>query len=333
MYHPEWPPLESAARLPGIGPYVARFRERYTPPEPAGRPPAAGDRSSSIEIVLEPPREPDAAPRLWVQSGTPVRDAPSPRGTTVGLVEALSNLRWTERSGDWYRIESRGSRPGDGDLAGWVFVDDPEASFPTRPPTAQPAGPLAANRISPGLLSRARTLMGRDASDGSCGPYSLLTDVGEPALEALCAELVTRVDAAFARRFRLQPLGSAAETLLVFGEERDFKIFAGSTSRWRVEASGRASASEGYAALPWEGRERDAVATTMVHELTHLVNRRALGPALPPWLDEGMADELAEGLVGGKLPAATWQVDMRRAAGDLAPPRRVPRPGRERLLR
>jgi hypothetical protein len=30
-----------------------------------------------------------------------------------------------------------------------------------------------------------------------------------------------------------------------------------------------------------------------VHELTHLLNRRALGPALPPWLDEGLAEDLA----------------------------------------
>ena len=35
------------------------------------------------------------------------------------------------------------------------------------------------------------------------------------------------------------------------------------------------------------------MASTFVHELVHLLNRRALGPALPPWLDEGMADDLS----------------------------------------
>jgi hypothetical protein len=40
------------------------------------------------------------------------------------------------------------------------------------------------------------------------------------------------------------------------------------------------------------------VAATLVHELTHLANRRALGPALPPWLDEGLADDLATASIG-----------------------------------
>ena len=31
----------------------------------------------------------------------------------------------------------------------------------------------------------------------------------------------------------------------------------------------------------------------LVHELVHLLNRRFLGPALPSWLDEGLAEELA----------------------------------------
>jgi hypothetical protein len=42
----------------------------------------------------------------------------------------------------------------------------------------------------------------------------------------------------------------------------------------------------------------EGVRATLLHELVHLVNRRALGPALPPWLDEGMANDLAESAVG-----------------------------------
>ena len=33
---------------------------------------------------------------------------------------------------------------------------------------------------------------------------------------------------------------------------------------------------------------------TLVHELAHLSSRRSLGPGLPPWLSEGVADDLAE---------------------------------------
>jgi hypothetical protein len=33
--------------------------------------------------------------------------------------------------------------------------------------------------------------------------------------------------------------------------------------------------------------------TVLRHELGHVLNRRGLGPALPPWLDEGLADDFA----------------------------------------
>jgi hypothetical protein len=59
------------------------------------------------------------------------------------------------------------------------------------------------------------------------------------------------------------------------------------------------------------GRRRGDVAATLVHELVHLLNRRSLGPALPPWLDEGLAVDLglseidaAGGLVPGRLGGA-----------------------------
>ena len=32
----------------------------------------------------------------------------------------------------------------------------------------------------------------------------------------------------------------------------------------------------------------------------HLLNRRAIGPALPPWLDEGLAEDLAQSRVEGR---------------------------------
>ena len=51
----------------------------------------------------------------------------------------------------------------------------------------------------------------------------------------------------------------------------------------------------------------------LVHELVHLLNRRYLGPALPSWLDEGLAEELAMSHIGtdgtlvpGRL--GSWEV-------------------------
>jgi hypothetical protein len=70
------------------------------------------------------------------------------------------------------------------------------------------------------------------------------------------------------------------------------------------------------------------VAGTLVHELAHLLNRRGLGPALPPWLDEGIADDLAQsdfsatdallpGTLGGTVSRQGGQIDLRGARASL----------------
>jgi hypothetical protein len=66
--------------------------------------------------------------------------------------------------------------------------------------------------------------------------------------------------------------------------------------------------SRGVVALYREGRLLDDVRTTLVHELVHALGRRGLGPALPPWLDEGMADDLAESRIGGTAGVAPGTV-------------------------
>lgn len=45
----------------------------------------------------------------------------------------------------------------------------------------------------------------------------------------------------------------------------------------------------------------------VVHELTHLLNRRGIGPALPPWLEEGLASDLSHAKIDerGRLHPGT----------------------------
>lgn len=226
---------------------------------------------------------------------------------------------------------------GGGGLACNQLPDSSESAPPERsvllertlPPIADdlavagPSVPLAAVAISPYLLAAARQQMAAGAEERACGPYRLLTDVGWQQLRALCSKEVAAVDGAYAVRYGRRPLGAPAETLLIFASAKALAVFTGATSRWRVESTGRASAAHGYVALSWVDREATARAATLVHELTHLVNRRALGPGLPPWLDEGLADDLANELVGGKFQPAAWQVGMDRAAGKLLPLREL----------
>ncbi len=183
---------------------------------------------------------------------------------------------------------------------------------------SEPAGPQTAVSISPERLREAVIAIG-SSSEGRCGPYPLVSNVRLPRLAAVCEEVVAVLDDVYADRFDLRPIGEPAETILAFASERDFKLFASVTSRWRVEANGRASAANGYVALAWDENEADRGAATLVHELVHLLNRRALGSALPAWLDEGLADDLADRTVGGKLAPAAWRLSMDRAAEELLP--------------
>jgi hypothetical protein len=66
-----------------------------------------------------------------------------------------------------------------------------------------------------------------------------------------------------------------------------------------------------------EGSSDRAVVPVLRHELGHLLNRRALGPALPPWLDEGIADDLAAFELDDRLaPRESPLAAMRRINGD-----------------
>jgi hypothetical protein len=99
-------------------------------------------------------------------------------------------------------------------------------------------------------------------------------------------------------RYGLEPgLGptsaaSAAETVVLFAREADYRAFAEEdVALAGLEEGG--FAGFGLAALYLGARDREEVAALLVHELSHLLNARALGPRTPPWLEEGLANGLA----------------------------------------
>jgi hypothetical protein len=56
-----------------------------------------------------------------------------------------------------------------------------------------------------------------------------------------------------------------------------------------------------------------AVSPVLRHELAHLLNRRSLGPALAPWLDEGLADDLAAFELDDRLAPRESPLEAMRA--------------------
>jgi hypothetical protein len=120
-------------------------------------------------------------------------------------------------------------------------------------------------------------------------PFDLATDVRDQRLLAAAGDVAAALPADFAARFGLAP--AAGGTVLLFAHDEDFR-------RWLGEQGGADSAVEGFArsgvaALAVGGFRSDEVTALLVHELGHLLTRAAVGRPLPPWLEEGLVEEMA----------------------------------------
>ena len=217
------------------------------------------------------------------------------------------------------RMPWLGARPGAGgpDLAAPPPPIDRARSLPqaetvppTRPRPPAPAEPLPALPLpgrppDPDLLRRAtgalearRTL--------SLGPYAATTDVEDVRLLSMLAAVAGAVEKTYAARYGVVPVGEPREHVVLYRDEAAYRRL--STEDERIASIASAGYTVSGLVLLYAGeRPPTEVATTLVHELTHLLNRRALGPALPPWLDEGIAEDLAQSRItpsGELVPGA-----------------------------
>jgi hypothetical protein len=143
------------------------------------------------------------------------------------------------------------------------------------------------------LLASARELLGADGRRDDCGPYALHTDVRDPRFAAACALLASRLDEVYAARYGVRPRGEPAEAIVLFSEIGDYRAFS---KRHQVALgyAGYALGARGLAVFHAGDQAVDGFLPTLTHELTHLLNRRALGANLPRWLSEGLADGIGD---------------------------------------
>ncbi len=144
----------------------------------------------------------------------------------------------------------------------------------------------------PELLAAARARLAGGGRVESCGPYRLYTDVADARRVAACARLAERLDEVYEARYGIRPLGEPASAIVLFGEVDGYRAFA-REGGVPLGYAGYALAARGLAVFHAADSFDDFV-TTLAHELTHLVNRRALGVNLPPWLAEGLADGIGD---------------------------------------
>lgn len=213
-------------------------------------------------------------------------------------------------------------------------VPDPDRA-PERPgpavtteliePTAEPAGgppplgrepepvrPVPARPASRERVARVERILGAHGARSALGPYTLLHDDRSRAPLTRWSDLAAALEPGYATRYGVTPIGRPAETVAIFAREVDYRALQEADDRLAgLDASGHASA--GLAALWTEGHSATESEATLVHELGHFLQRRALGPALPPWLDEGLAEDLAQTpFENGALQIGGVRVDIER---------------------
>lgn len=173
-----------------------------------------------------------------------------------------------------------------GKPAGWSIEPAGESGVQAPPPAATAPSALADR------LGRAADHLAGGGTEGMLGPYRLSTDVADERLLGFFDKVAGAVPEAYAERYGLAPAAPAAGRIVLFARQEDYRAFEAEGGELAgMDYSGHAGG--GVAALFVGDRDREEVALTLVHEITHLLNQGLGGPPLPPWLDEGMAGDLA----------------------------------------
>lgn len=307
--HPDAEIVRRAQEWPIVGPLAGWFREVYLhsprSPAPADQPgpePTAAesdgaDAEPHVVVVVPSPEDIGARSHIWVPAGTPVYAEPDLASSVLERVPSLSNPARLDQRGDWFRI--RRARPEQPPLEGWVLLEDyrdPEPELLRQP---EPVFPLPAAAPDPERVAAARAVMTGGGVAASCGPHPLYTDAREQGFSSFCARLVHALEDLYTARYGLEPVSPPAEAIFAFRRKQDYEAFRDQEGVEVESSLAHASPSRGYLALPLEAGDRAEAHAVLIHELTHLLNRRALGPALPPWLDEGLADDLAASQIDG----------------------------------
>jgi len=237
------------------------------------------------EPVLGQPAEIDLAggsERIQVAAGTRLRRHPDLHSVSVAMVDAPIELLILERREGWVLVRY-------GAWKGWLLPDS-DPSVPLGPSGRPPAPESLAP--DPARVAQARTLLEAGSDVATLGPFTLLTDCQDRELLAFLSRVADQVPVTYRRRYGLEPGTTTREVLVLFSRVEDYEAFAEATSA----AAGRGSpglSGQGLAVFAIGDLEPDGVAALLVHELTHLLNRRVMVTLPRPWLEEGMANDLA----------------------------------------
>lgn len=220
----------------------------------------------------------------WFRPGNRIVSTPG-RGGRV--IEHLSTMAWLpvlEKRGGWARVVFRGER-------GWI---DSSWQPPYKRKWARRG--LLRHRHEPvrssdwGRYQQARKLLEIGKPEVKVGSYELLTDVRDRELIARFDAAAEAAEGAYFARYGRLPSGDPGRSAVLFAEEatyREYQRLSGFSM-----AGNAGHAETGILAFYAEGQPHAELVRTLIHEIAHLLNDRALARRLPPWLEEGIATDL-----------------------------------------
>ncbi|MCP3957263.1 MAG: hypothetical protein GY719_05370 [bacterium] len=257
--------------------------------------------SSAAQLGLGQPSEPEERPLgapaeiapaetelIRVEPGSRLRGQPDVRSQVIAVVDAAIELEILERRDPWVRVLYGSSK-------GWLTTaEDVIASADDALASDRAAWRLALARQMLGYTSISRDSSRRGPK--RLGSFELLTDVRDRSLLRFLGAIAVQLPRAYRDRYRLgprigAPSADSSDTVILFAHERDYRAYEAEI-RPRADRGALGHAYQGLAVLYVGRQSPDDVAAVLVHELTHVLNRRALNAA-PPWLEEGMANDLA----------------------------------------
>ena len=303
-HHPDSEVLARAREWPVLGPKAEKFQDRYAPsrPIPRAEPPAI-IVEPTVERALEPSPAEERLVELqgtvWVEEGARVYAEPDSRAELLETLQGVVMLPYFERRGDWFKVHRAA------DFA-WVYLEGYDSLPPILGSGLEPVVPLPPRPPSPERLAAGMDLLGLSGSNGRLGPWILYTDSPDTELVELCDRVASELEAVYRQRYGLELVGEAAEAILLFEGAEEFLLFKDQESA-PVEPWAAGFTSKGIVALYAGSWPSTVVCGRVVHELTHLLNRRGIGPALPPWLEEGLASDLSHAKIDelGRLHPGT----------------------------
>ncbi|HEX3130188.1 MAG TPA: SH3 domain-containing protein [Thermoanaerobaculia bacterium] len=336
--HPESPILDPVVDWPWIGLVVEDLRLKpgpdpfAIPKEGSGeereeasaprrisprRPPGA---ASGPDFPLPTDLQPEGVERVIVKPGFALRSEPRFASAPVATLRNVGILKVVERSPGWVKVSY-------GDVAGWVPDPKWSGSEPPLGSDPDPVLPVTGRPPDPDRLALARNRLAAPEVGGRLGPYLVYTDVRSPDRLAFLDRVTGGLEALYRARYGVEPVGEPAEVVILFDRETDYRAFLDEDAELAgLPATGHTAL--GIVALWDAGRPEAEVGATLVHELVHLLTRRAIGPALPSWIDEGIADDLSQsridpsgrllpGTLGGITIQAGQRIEMHGARAAL----------------